>query len=134
MKQVAALFLAGCSITLPVIAGTASIAASRQCLVVVTDSLSATTGTMFVFERSSPSAHWQRRESRIPVVVGSARLAAGVDSSALVGRQIVPALKIEGDHKAPAGVFGLSRVFGYASRAETKMPYLALTSTVFGID
>jgi D-alanyl-D-alanine dipeptidase len=44
--------------------------------------------------------------------------------------------KKEGDGRAPAGIFRLSKAFGYASQARTqwKMPYLNLTSSVECVD
>jgi D-alanyl-D-alanine dipeptidase len=45
-------------------------------------------------------------------------------------------VKKEGDGKAPAGVFGLSKAFGYASEEQPgwKIPYLPLTSSVQCVD
>ncbi len=46
-------------------------------------------------------------------------------------------IKREGDGCAPAGVFALHEVFGYASFAEariTRFPYRQLTSSLAGVD
>ena len=43
-------------------------------------------------------------------------------------------VKREGDGKAPAGIFRLGTAFGYDATAETKLPYLALTSTTECVD
>ena len=45
--------------------------------------------------------------------------------------------KIEGDNKAPAGVFRLGPVFGYApadSAAWVKLPYLPVSKNIEGVD
>jgi D-alanyl-D-alanine dipeptidase len=43
-------------------------------------------------------------------------------------------VKHEGDGKAPAGIFKLGTAFGYETRADTKLPYLALTATTECVD
>jgi L,D-peptidoglycan transpeptidase YkuD (ErfK/YbiS/YcfS/YnhG family) len=105
---------------------------AQQCLVVVTDSWTSTTGRMSTFERSRGSP-WQQRESTIPVVVGRAGLGWGrglMDVATPAGP-----VKIEGDNRAPAGIFRLRSVFGYtAKNPGTKMPYLALTRQTVGVD
>lgn len=42
--------------------------------------------------------------------------------------------KREGDGKAPAGVFTLGTAFGFEEKADTKLPYLALTATTECVD
>lgn len=43
-------------------------------------------------------------------------------------------IKIEGDKKAPAGVFKLSDIFGYHSETNYKMPYLYASKNLICID
>ena len=44
-------------------------------------------------------------------------------------------VKKEGDQRAPAGIFRLRSVFGYAEKnRETRMPYVALTTHMAGVD
>src|SRR2546429_9690463 len=75
---------------------------------------------------------WQRVGSRVTVVGEKSVLAGGrgLNNTA----DLAGPIKKEGDKKAPAGIFRLSRVFGYAPRAQTKMPYLALSPSIVGID
>jgi len=49
--------------------------------------------------------------------------------SATLGRQgfATPGQKIEGDQKAPSGIFAIDSVFGYAPNAPTKMSYRQCT-------
>ncbi|MEY2545137.1 MAG: zinc D-Ala-D-Ala dipeptidase [Verrucomicrobiota bacterium] len=105
----------------------------RQCVVVLTASLSTTNGTMLLFERDALFSDWKLRRSAIPVVVGKRGLAWGYGIAGEYGRK-GRNMKHEGDNKAPAGVFELRGVFGYAARAETKMPYQQVTSDILCID
>ena len=86
---------------------------------------------MSIFQRDKDSK-WQQRGPTISVVVGKAGLAWGrgiAETNSLPGP-----IKREGDNKAPAGIFRLSRVFGYASNADTKMPYRALSANTVAVD
>lgn len=108
---------------------------SRQCVVVLTDNWESTTGVLHSFERDESTAGWKERGPRIAVVVGKNGLGQGrglVD----LGFAGAPAKK-EGDDRAPAGIFRLSSAFGYApagSAAWVKLPYLALSKQIEGID
>jgi L,D-peptidoglycan transpeptidase YkuD (ErfK/YbiS/YcfS/YnhG family) len=69
----------------------------------------------------------------VPVRVGKTGLAWG---RGLLGTTFLTGpIKVEGDEKAPAGVFKLSRVFGYARQAPpTRMPYLPLSENIVAVD
>src|SRR6266576_2188638 len=106
---------------------------SRQCIVVTTAAWSAPLGLLATFERDG-SVAWRQHKSPIPVVVGNAGLAWGrgvVDSAALPGPS-----KVEGDDRAPAGIFLLRFVFGYAQpqTVHIRMPYVALSQNIVAID
>ncbi|MEY2560823.1 MAG: zinc D-Ala-D-Ala dipeptidase [Verrucomicrobiota bacterium] len=116
-------------------AATDSLHRSRQCIVVVTENWSATTGVLRAFERDGSRDMWKPHGAGVPVVVGKKGLAWG--------RGLVPMqagsgpTKIEGDNKAPAGIFRLASGFGYAPRRAArwvKLPYLALSKQIEGID
>jgi len=108
---------------------------SRQCVVVLTDNWAATTGVMHAFERGGATASWKERGFGIAVVVGKNGLGQGrrlvrLDFEGAPNKQ-------EGDDRSPAGIFRLSSAFGYArarSAAWVKLPYLALSKQVEGID
>ena len=108
---------------------------SRQCVVVLTDNWASTTGVMQAFERSGATARWKERGPGISVVVGKNGLGKG---RGLVRLDFDGApYKKEGDDRAPAGIFRLSSAFGYAparSSAWVKLPYLALSKQIEGID
>lgn len=108
---------------------------SRQCIVVMTENWTATTGVLRAFERDGPNDSWRRRGRGVPVVVGKKGLGWGRGLVALP-RSDGPT-KIEGDNKAPAGVFRLASAFGYAPRRSArwvKLPYLALSKHIEGVD
>ena len=116
-------------------AATREVDHSLQCIVVLTENWASTTGVMRSFERNGSTDRWKERGSGIPVVVGKKGLGQG---QGLVRLKIDGAHdKKEGDDKAPAGIFRLSSVFGYAparSASWVKLPYLALSKGIEGID
>ncbi|MFL6518760.1 MAG: L,D-transpeptidase [Chthoniobacterales bacterium] len=116
-----------------IMAATDPLRTSRQCLVVVSDNWNAKTGTLRAFERTSSRSGWQMRGGVIPVVLGKKGMAWGrglLDFKS-------DARKVEGDNKAPAGIFRLGSAFGYAPRSGArwiKLPYVPLTKNSEGID
>ncbi len=88
---------------------------------------------MSIFERESVLSSWQQRGASVPVVVGKTGLAWGRGLT-MFYRSSDP-IKKEGDNKAPAGIFVLRGVFGYAQKAPTKkMPYLTLSANIIAVD
>ena len=108
---------------------------SLQCVVVLTDTWTSTTGVMQAFGREEGVANWKEQGPGIAVVVGRNGLGQG---RGLVDLDFEGAqAKEEGDDRAPAGIFHLSSAFGYApadSAAWVKLPYLALSRQIEGID
>jgi zinc D-Ala-D-Ala dipeptidase len=103
----------------------------RQALVVTTPSWSGVQGTAQRYERDS-GGHWSKVGAAFPVVVGKTGLGWG---RGLEGSEALPGPeKREGDERAPAGVFPLTRAFGYAAAAATHMPYTQLTDSVECVD
>src|SRR2546423_59045 len=92
------------------LAATDPLRSSRQCLVVVARDWNAKTGVLRAFERKSSRSEWHFHGRAVPVVLGKKGLASG---RGLV-RAPAGISKIEGDNKAPAGVFRLGPAFGYA--------------------
>jgi D-alanyl-D-alanine dipeptidase len=108
---------------------------SRQCVVVLTNDWRATTGELHWFTRNDATNAWKEEMARIPVVVGKKGLGWGRGIFRL-DFAVAPE-KVEGDNKAPAGIFRLSSAFGYApARSATwvRLPYLTLTKQFEGID
>jgi L,D-peptidoglycan transpeptidase YkuD (ErfK/YbiS/YcfS/YnhG family) len=105
---------------------------STQLLVVTTPDWDATKGTLTLYERNGGG--WTAIGAPIPVVVGRTGLAWGSGLPLPLRRDEGP-VKKEGDGKAPAGLFALPALFGYASEPiSSRMPYIAATPTVECVD
>lgn len=98
------------------------LAQSGQALLVLADGWDSREGEMRLYERLSDGA-WKQDGPAIPVVLGKNGLAWGIGL-----HESAPA-KREGDGRAPAGIFRLGFVFGYAPSGPRglKMPYKQMT-------
>lgn len=108
---------------------------SRQCIVVLANNWTSTTGIMHAFERDGANAAWKERGPAITVVLGKSGLGQGRGMVRLDFKSAPK--KQEGDNRAPAGIFRLPLAFGYApkrSAAWIKLPYLASNTQTEGID
>jgi L,D-peptidoglycan transpeptidase YkuD (ErfK/YbiS/YcfS/YnhG family) len=116
-------------------AGTSAVNSSRECIVIVAEKWTSTTGILRSFERRASKEGWKQLGSGIRVALGKKGLGLG---RGLVHLNLNEApIKKEGDDKAPAGIFRLSSAFGYAparSASWVKLPYLALTTKIEGVD
>ena len=120
--------------------GTASLSArelaapaeARQLVVVTTRGWAAQSGTLRRFARGDAAEPWRAAGAAVPVNVGRAGMAWGL------GLHATPPggpRKIEGDGKAPAGVFRLTTAFGYAAKpAGVKLPYVRARRGVEAVD
>lgn len=134
-RLISLLFLALDTMIATGAAATDPLPRSRQCVVVVTDNWNSPTGVLRAFERDGPNDSWRRRGRAVSVVVGKKGLAWG--RGLVAPRQRSGRRKIEGDNKAPAGIFRLASAFGYAPRRSArwvKLPYLALSKRIEGVD
>ena len=123
--------------------GADAMASSTQLLVVTTSDWNAVEGRLQRFERADPHKKWKPVGEAAAVVVGKNGLGWGLGLIAVddpkTGAGSDPVkdpVKKEGDGKAPAGVFALSKAFGYAPQPlpGSKMPYVNLTSSVECVD
>ena len=115
------------------LAATNPLRQSRQCLVVVSRDWNAKTGVLRAFERTGPRGVWRPHGSAIPVVLGKKGMAWGRGLTEFNAN----GHKVEGDNKAPAGVFRLGPAFGYAPKSAArwiKLSYVPLTKQTEGID
>jgi D-alanyl-D-alanine dipeptidase len=106
---------------------------SRQCIVVVAPNWNAKTGVLRAFERKSSRSAWQLHGPAISVVLGKKGMAWGRGVAEFGGT----GGKVEGDNKAPAGIFRLGPAFGYAPKSAArwiKLSYVPLTKQTEGID
>jgi D-alanyl-D-alanine dipeptidase len=115
-----------------------ALAASTEIIVVTTSDWNAVEGSLQRYERRDPRQHWVLAGQPVTVVVGKSGLGWGVGAVPFdaKARAASDPVKKEGDGKAPAGIFILSRSFGYAPQelAGAKMPYVPLTATVECVD
>jgi L,D-peptidoglycan transpeptidase YkuD (ErfK/YbiS/YcfS/YnhG family) len=114
------------------------LAVATQIIVVTTSGWDSPEGTLRRYERQHLHGKWKSAGAPIAVTVGKNGLAWGygvVETDTLL-RDAGDPDKKEGDGKAPAGVFRLSKAFGYSAQPQPgwKMPYLTLTSSVECVD
>lgn len=112
-----------------------ALADCRQFIVVTSDSWAAVDAQICCFERERIEAPWQKAFPCSSAVVGRSGMGWGMglhsDASDDAPR------KKEGDGRAPAGMFGLNAVFGYAGATTagvSQFPYTGLVDTTEGVD
>ncbi len=105
---------------------------ARQIVVVTARGWDDVSGTLQRFARRDAAAPWRAIGDPVPVNVGRSGMARGL------GLHAMPSggpRKIEGDGKAPAGVFRLPSAFGRdAKPAAVKLPYVRAKSEVEAVD
>lgn len=104
--------------------------ATRQLVVVVTPNWNAPNGRLARFQRM-PGGGWQPVGGSFPVSVGRSGSGWGKGVHAM---QIDGPQKMEGDGRAPAGVFAIGPAFGYAASAATRLPYAAMQREHWCVD
>jgi L,D-peptidoglycan transpeptidase YkuD (ErfK/YbiS/YcfS/YnhG family) len=102
---------------------------SRQLVLVTTANWNTDHGRLRTFARDGGS--WREVGAAVPVTIGKngAGWGLGLNDPRADGP-----VKREGDNRSPAGVFRIGQVFGYASKADTAMPYRALSLTDYCVD
>jgi D-alanyl-D-alanine dipeptidase len=101
------------------------IGASRQLVVVQTPSWDDKVGRLQRYERHEGA--WRAVGDGVDIVVGTAGLGWGIGLHG-GGVGVNAPRKVEGDGRAPAGVFRLTRVFGKQRAPESGLPSQLLTS------
>jgi L,D-peptidoglycan transpeptidase YkuD (ErfK/YbiS/YcfS/YnhG family) len=106
-----------------------SLDASRQCILVLAQDWSSTSGTLRLLERAAPGQAWHVARGPAPVLLGRHGLApGGAWPPAPAGLH-----KQEGDGRSPAGVFALGTAFGFAPHA-TRVPFLMVKPDTVAVD
>ena len=88
---------------------------SKQIIIVVTDSVNTNQGTLYRFE-DNDSSTWNLVSEQIPVIIGRKGFALGNGLISLDDTGMDK--KVEGDKKSPAGVFALTKAFGFIPEKE----------------
>lgn len=108
------------------------LADSLQSIVVTTKDWNSVQGEARLFERESTKSVWKAVGESFPVVVGKNGLGWSVD--ARMKAETEPH-KVEGDGRAPAGIFRLPSAFGSSAKpAFVKLPFTRLTETIECVD
>lgn len=107
--------------------------ACGQMVLVTTADWGASAATMQLCERTAPGAAWQLVGRAWPALVGERGLGWG--AGLLAVPDAAAPRKVEGDRRAPAGVFRITGAFGIAEEiAGLKLPAQLLTSTLEAVD
>ena len=103
----------------------------RQVVLVTATSWTSDKGSLHLF--SKVADRWLLEEKDIPVMLGENGLGWGSGIHQSVSD---PPQKVEGDSKAPAGVFRLGSAFGYDTDppADTLMPYRCISENDYFVD
>ncbi|MEO8073647.1 MAG: L,D-transpeptidase family protein [Acidobacteriota bacterium] len=105
---------------------------SLQAIVVTTKDWNAVQGKAQIFERANTKSEWKAVGESFPVVVGKSGLAWSDD--ARMKAETEPH-KVEGDGKAPAGIFNLTSAFGSSDKPEfVNLPYTQLEESTECVD
>jgi D-alanyl-D-alanine dipeptidase len=107
----------------------------RQLILVTAPGWNSVSVTVHYFERASPGGPWKEALPLCDADAGRNGLAWGIGLHG--AHPETGPVKHEGDGRAPAGVFRLQTVFGYASPAAahiTKFPYMQLTASSEGVN
>jgi L,D-peptidoglycan transpeptidase YkuD (ErfK/YbiS/YcfS/YnhG family) len=97
---------------------------SLQSIVVTTKDWNAVQGSAQLFERKNLKSSWLATGKSFPVVVGKKGLGWSIDTPLMAESE---PHKVEGDGKAPAGIFSLTSAFGSSAKpAFVKLPFTQL--------
>ncbi|MCF6331283.1 MAG: L,D-transpeptidase family protein [Sulfurimonas sp.] len=100
---------------------------NEQIILVTSDSINTNKATLSCFENG------KKVFNDIKVNLGKNGLGIGIGHLELK-HQKDEVIKVEGDKKAPIGIFRLTSVFGYADSEDTHMPYIKATKNLICVD
>lgn len=105
--------------------------ASEQLIVIVSDDFNNTHAVLTRYEKQHDE--FKKVGKNTIVNIGRNGLAWGIGESGFTPKLGEP-VKREGDGRAPAGIFQISKVFGYAPAIKTKMPYVQADKELICVD
>ncbi|BCD89914.1 hypothetical protein fh0823_00530 [Francisella halioticida] len=103
---------------------------AQQLIVVITEDWQSVQDKLWLFNKDKQN-DWLPIKLAIPIVVGKKGL-AWVDSS--FQRIIKSTLKQEADNKAPAGVMGLGKSFGFDNKSLSNTEYTTIVTGIECVD
>jgi D-alanyl-D-alanine dipeptidase len=108
---------------------------AQQAVVVTTKDWAAVSGEAQLFERKTAKSKWKKVGDPFAIVVGRSGLGWGEGLNELPSGVDNAMLKIEGDGKAPAGIFALTSTFGALEKPEyAKLPFTRLEENTECVD
>ena len=108
-----------------------SLCASEQIILVSADDFNASTAQLQRYELDTGA--YRKVGPEVTVNIGRNGLGWGAGGNVPPHRDNEP-VKREGDGRAPAGMFPLQSVFGYAISADTAMPYMQAAADLICVD
>ncbi|MGB6017975.1 MAG: L,D-transpeptidase family protein [Sulfurimonadaceae bacterium] len=105
--------------------------ASEQLILIVSNDFNNTHAVLTRYENGQNG--YKQAGGNIIVNIGRNGLAWGVGERGFIPKAGEP-IKKEGDGRAPAGIFHISKAFGYAPTLKTKMPYLQADKQLICVD
>ena len=108
----------------------ASLADARRLVLVTAQTMNDTTATMRLYERASTAEAWRALGAPEPATIGRAGMGWS-QFFARLARRGEP-IKIEGDKRAPAGIYPIGRSFGVL--ASSRPDYLQVTPDTICVD
>lgn len=104
---------------------------SEQFVLIVSDDFNTTHAVLTRYEKQQNL--FVQVGEKTPVNLGRNGLAWGIGEHGFAPKEGEP-VKKEGDGRAPAGIFRLSKAFGYAPQLTTKMPYVQADKELICVD
>jgi len=124
MKQIAKLFF-------PLYLTFDAACAADQLILIVSDDFNTTSAVLTRYEKDESG--FRQTGGEVAVNLGRNGLAWGIGEKGFSPRREDP-VKQEGDGRAPAGIFTVSRAFGYAPSIGTKLPYIQADKELICVD
>jgi len=108
----------------------APLAQARRLILVTAANMSTTAARLQTFERAAPNGPWRALGPAEPATIGKAGMAWSHFYRQL--RRGAEPIKVEGDKRAPAGIYRVGRSFG--TLASTRAAYLHVTADTVCVD
>jgi L,D-peptidoglycan transpeptidase YkuD (ErfK/YbiS/YcfS/YnhG family) len=108
----------------------APLADARRLVLVTAETMNSTAATMRLYQRASPGDPWRALDAPEPALIGKAGMAWSQFFLRLARRG--EPIKVDGDKRAPAGIYSIGRSFG--TLASSRPNYLQVTPDTICVD